>query len=160
MCERGQRATTLHKEQQRAGTKRTRRTVLRPGLQRGMMGSNNHIITSRASALSDVRGIKEACRVHTQAASLHAGSRRIHRRGPESVARMSPERSFDVGSSYHPGTSAGPWVDLHGRGCRGFGVRQKQEQIPVLIGYSRPQISGTKSSLQPVRDKQPHCLGT
>lgn len=33
-----------------------------------MMGSNNHIITSRVWAVSDVRGIKEACRVHTQAA--------------------------------------------------------------------------------------------
>lgn len=35
-----------------------------------MMGSNNHIITSSVRAVSDVRGIKEACRVHTQAASL------------------------------------------------------------------------------------------
>lgn len=35
-----------------------------------MMGSNNHIITNRASALSDVRGIKEACRVHAWAASV------------------------------------------------------------------------------------------
>lgn len=54
----------------RWGTRRTYRTVLRPGLQRGMMGSNNHIITNSASDLSDVRGIKEARRVHAQAASL------------------------------------------------------------------------------------------
>lgn len=33
------------------------------------MGSNNHIITNRASALSGVRRIKRACRVHTRAAS-------------------------------------------------------------------------------------------
>lgn len=35
-----------------------------------MMGSNNHIITNSASALSNVRGTKESCRVHTRAASL------------------------------------------------------------------------------------------
>lgn len=43
--------------------------LLRAGPQRGMMGSNNHIITSSVGAVSDVRGIKEARRVHTQAAS-------------------------------------------------------------------------------------------
>lgn len=44
------------------------RTLLRAGPWRGMMGSNNHIITSSVWAMSDVRGIKEACRVHKQAA--------------------------------------------------------------------------------------------
>lgn len=37
---------------------RINRTVLQPGRQRGMMGSNNHIITDSASALSDDRGTK------------------------------------------------------------------------------------------------------
>lgn len=54
----------------RWGTDRKYGSVLRPGLQWGMMGSNNHIITNSASALSDIRGIKESCRVHTRAASL------------------------------------------------------------------------------------------
>lgn len=68
-CEQG----SARPEQRSAGlwgTKAAHHTVLRAGPQRGMMGSNKHIITSSVWAVSDVRGIKEACRVHTQAASL------------------------------------------------------------------------------------------
>lgn len=59
-------------------TQRIQREVLRSGLQRGMMGSNNHIITNRASALSGVRRIKRACRVHTRAASPWRCGTRSH----------------------------------------------------------------------------------
>lgn len=111
-------------------------TLLRAGPQRGMMGSNNHIITSSVWTVSDVRGIKEACRVHTQAASPHLCQSPSHSFTHMCNGRNSRhvKRNHTFYYGIHANTrtriqKAGCSSRREGRGSRALGVRVRGHRI-------------------------------
>lgn len=121
------------------------------------MGSNNHIITSSARAVSDVRGIKEACRVHTQAASpplcrspSHLFTHVCKERNPRHVKR---NRTFYYGT--HANTrariqKAGCSSRREGRGSRALGIRVGGHRIH----RGGPDLQTARSELKPHADLQ------
>lgn len=78
-------------------------TVLLPSLQWGMMGSNNHIITNSASALSDVREIKRAHRVHAWASSptSHRNLSHMNKLAQTFIRLMKHNHTFQNGEPPH-----------------------------------------------------------